>query len=50
MSHRISSAKNADKIIVLENGKILQEGTHAELNAQEGYYQKLYQDQLTEKE
>ena len=50
VSHRISSAKNADKIIVLENGKILQEGTHAELNAQEGYYQKLYQDQLTEKE
>ncbi len=50
VSHRVSSAKNADKIIVLENGKILQEGTHAELNATEGYYQKLYQDQLTEKE
>ena len=50
VSHRVSSAKNADKIIVLENGKILQEGTHTELNAIEGYYQKLYQDQLTEKE
>jgi ATP-binding cassette subfamily B protein len=50
VSHRVSSAKNADKIIVLEDGKILQEGTHAELNASEGYYQKLYQDQLTEKE
>ncbi|MEM1259699.1 MAG: ABC transporter ATP-binding protein, partial [Bacteroidota bacterium] len=32
VSHRVSSAKNADKIIVLENGKILQEGTHSELN------------------
>lgn len=50
VSHRVSSAKNADKIIVLENGRIVQEGTHAELNAVEGYYQKLYQDQLTEKE
>ena len=50
VSHRVSSAKNADKIIVLEDGKILQEGTHAELNSCEGYYQKLYQDQLTEKE
>jgi len=48
VSHRVSSAKNADKIIVLEDGKILQEGTHAELNAIEGYYQTLYQDQLTE--
>jgi len=50
VSHRVSSAKNADKIIVMENGKILQEGTHAELNSSEGYYQKLYQDQLSEKE
>ena len=50
VSHRVSSAKNADKIIVLEDGKILQAGTHAELNAREGYYQRLYQDQLTEKE
>ena len=50
VSHRISSAKNADNIIVLEDGKILQEGTHAQLNSQAGYYQKIYHDQLTEKD
>ena len=50
VSHRVSSAKNADKIIVLEDGKILQEGTHSELNNTKGYYQQLYKDQLTEKE
>ena len=50
VSHRVSSAKNADKIIVLENGKILQQGTHEELNNVEGYYKELYLSQLSEKE
>ena len=50
VSHRVSSAKNADKILVLENGRILQEGTHEELNNIEGYYKQLYTDQLTEKD
>ncbi len=50
VSHRVSSAKNADKIIVLENGSILQEGTHEELNNVEGYYKELYLDQLSEKD
>ena len=50
ISHRVSSAKNADKIIVLENGEIIQEGTHESLVNSEGYYQKLYQQQLLEKE
>ncbi len=50
VSHRVSSAKNADKILVLEEGKILQEGTHAQLNNVEGYYQQLYHDQLTAKD
>jgi len=50
VSHRVSSAKNADKILVLENGSILQEGTHEELNAIEGYYKQLYIDQLSEKD
>ncbi|KGL63888.1 ABC transporter, transmembrane region:ABC transporter [Polaribacter sp. Hel1_85] len=50
ISHRISSAKNADKIIVLDEGKITQQGTHNQLITQEGYYKDLYEQQLLEKE
>jgi len=50
VSHRVSSAKNADKIIILENGKIIQEGSHNQLVNQEGYYSELYLKQLSEKE
>ena len=50
VSHRVSSAKNADKIIILEDGKILQEGSHNQLVNQEGYYKDLYYKQLSEKE
>lgn len=48
VSHRVSSAKNADKIIVLEDGKIIQEGTHEILINQTGYYKDLYLKQLSE--
>ncbi|MBT8394469.1 MAG: ABC transporter ATP-binding protein/permease [Bacteroidia bacterium] len=48
VSHRVSSAKNADKIIVLEDGKITQEGTHELLINQSGYYKDLYLKQLSE--
>ena len=50
ISHRVSSAKNADKIIVLDNGKITQQGTHNQLITEEGYYKELYDQQLLEKE
>ncbi len=50
VSHRISSAKNADKIIVLNEGEIAQQGSHIELVNQEGYYKELYAKQLLEKE
>jgi ATP-binding cassette subfamily B protein len=50
VSHRISSAKNADKIIILEDGAIVQQGSHHELIQQEGYYKKLYAKQLSKKE
>ncbi|MBY8961861.1 ABC transporter ATP-binding protein/permease [Flavobacterium sp. D11R37] len=50
VSHRVSSAKNADKIIILEDGKILQQGTHNQLVNETGYYKELYLKQLSEKE
>tara|TARA_R110002049_G_scaffold82349_14_gene209617 strand:- start:3464 stop:5221 length:1758 start_codon:yes stop_codon:yes gene_type:complete len=50
VSHRISSAKNSDKVIVLDDGKIVQQGTHNELVNTDGYYKELYAKQLLEKE
>ena len=50
VSHRVSSAKNADKIIILENGKIIQQGFHNQLINENGYYSALYLKQLSEKE
>ena len=50
ISHRVSSAKNADKIIILDEGKIIQQGTHNQLVNKKGYYNELYEQQLLEKE
>ena len=50
VSHRVSSAKNADIIIILEDGKIIQQGSHNQLINTEGYYKELYNKQLSEKE
>lgn len=50
VSHRVSAARNADKIIVLDDGKIIQQGTHNELINTDGYYKELYEKQLSEKE
>ena len=45
VSHRISSLKHADQIIVFENGKIVQQGQHADLIDVTGYYKELYEIQ-----
>ena len=50
VSHRISAAKNADKVIVLDNGKIVQQGTHSQLLNQKGIFHDMYEQQLQEKE
>lgn len=50
ISHRISSAKNANHIIVLDKGAIVQNGTHQELIQKDGYYKELFNQQLLEKE
>jgi len=48
VSHRISSAKNANHIIVLDEGKIIQQGSHENLINIDGYYKELYLKQLSE--
>ncbi len=50
VSHRVSSAKNADRIIILDEGRIIEQGSHNQLINQEGYYAELYLKQLSEKE
>ena len=46
VAHRLSTVKNADNIIVLDSGHIVEEGTHAELTAKKGYYYELVRNQL----
>lgn len=50
ISHRVSSVKHADQIIVLDKGSILEQGNHETLLAQEGAYYSLYQKQLLEED
>ncbi|WP_109832439.1 ABC transporter ATP-binding protein [Reichenbachiella versicolor] len=50
ISHRVSSAQLADKIIVLDEGKIVEQGTHAELISHEGVYKTLYDKQIQKEE
>jgi ATP-binding cassette subfamily B protein len=46
ISHRVSSAKLANKIILLENGTIAEAGTHADLLARGGLYAEMYERQM----
>jgi ATP-binding cassette subfamily B protein len=50
ISHRVSTVRNADKIAVLHQGRIVELGTHDELLARDGYYTELYNKQLLEEE
>lgn len=50
ISHRVSSVKLADKILVLDNGEVLEEGTHDELYEKGGAYRELYEKQLQTEE
>lgn len=46
IAHRLATIKKADRIIVMDNGKIVEMGTHKELLKQKGYYSKLYEIQF----
>ena len=50
ISHRVSTVQNADEIVVLRDGEIVERGTHGELLALDGYYAELYRRQLIEEE
>ncbi len=46
VSHRISTIKHADRILVLDQGRVVQEGSHTKLIEEDGFYKHLYQEQL----
>ena len=50
ISHRCSTVRGADKIVVLRDGQLIEQGTHEELIGNAGYYAELYQKQLLEEE
>jgi ATP-binding cassette subfamily B protein len=50
ISHRVSTVRHADQIIVLRDGRVVERGTHDQLLALGGYYDELYQKQLLEEE
>lgn len=50
ISHRVSTVRQADRIVVLEHGRVAEQGTHSELIGAGGYYADLYQKQLLEEE
>jgi len=50
IAHRLSTVKNADRIIVLNDGRVVQQGTHEELLTRDGPYRRIYETQFADQE
>ena len=48
IAHRLSTIRNADAIVVMDSGKIVEQGSHAELLQRKGFYFRLYNSQFAE--
>jgi ATP-binding cassette subfamily B protein len=48
IAHRLSTIRNADTIVVMDGGKIVEQGNHEDLLARHGFYANLYESQFTE--
>lgn len=46
MAHRLSTIRQADQVLVIDNGRLIERGTHESLLAQEGFYYNLYMSQF----
>lgn len=46
VAHRLSTIRNADEILVMKDGSIVEQGSHDELMAKDGFYQNLYNSQF----